>query len=538
LSAERPGALLLMPKVGQSMEEGTVVEWHVADGEEVTYGQVVATIETDKATYELEAPAAGSLKILVPEGEEVPVETPLAAIGDVDLPAGKGTPSAAAVAGGPQAEPAMSPGRGAALASPRAKRLAAEHGIGLSALVPSSSDGVISVADVERAIAERQTQPAKAELPARADEGRTVRERRKLTGVKRTTARRTQEAWTTIPHIVQMVTVDVSGLLGEHRRLNASGVGPSLNEILLHLAARVMAQHPELNATVENDELLLYEGVDVGFAVDAPRGLVVPVLRGAAAMSLEQLVTESRRLIEAARGSGLKPEDVGRASLTVSNLGMFGVRTGTPVINLGEPILIFVGAIEERPAVVDGAIVARPLLDLSVAYDHRVADGVQAARFTRDLVQAIEAVADAPSSSAASLPRRELTGSSPGDAYVVNVDASRGRKFTIDEPSDEGGADQGPSPVDMFLGALLACLTISLKATARRRKVPLDRVEGRVKANERGHIKQIRLELEVWSSAPEPDVRALLERAERGCYVSALLRPDLDYQLDLVVHSA
>jgi len=543
LSADLAGALLLMPKVGQSMEEGTIVEWHAADGDQVTQGQVIVTIETDKATYELEAPATGPLRILVSQGEEVSVETPIAAVGSVDIPADKRRAPAATVSSAARmASPGGSPAA-SAMASPRAKRLAAEHGIDLATLAASGKDGVISAEDVERAIAERQSAPATPEPAHAAPTERAVRERKKLTGIKRATARRTQQAWQTIPHIVQMVTVDATGLLAERRRLETDGGGPSINNILIHVAARVAARHPGLNGTVDGDELLLYEGVDAGFAVDTPRGLLVPVIRGAGSMSLEQLSAESRRLVEAARSSGLKREDVGQASLTVSNLGMFGIRTGTPVINLGEPILIFVGAIEERPAVVDSSVVARPLFDLSIAYDHRVADGVQAAAFTRDLVQALEALgagraqAEAPAA-AVELTKRELRSSSRGDSYTVNVDAGRGRTFLLDEPADEGGTDQGPSPVDAFLAGLLGCLTISFKAAARRRKVPLDRIEGHVKANETGHIKQVRLELEVWSPASEEDVRVILARAERGCYVSGLMKPELDYELELIVHRA
>ena len=153
-----------------------------------------------------------------------------------------------------------------------------------------------------------------------------------------------------------------------------------------------MAENPDLNGTVEEDTLVLYEGVDVGFAVDTPRGLVVPVIRRADKLSAVQVAAESHRLIEAARSGRLAPEDIGSASLTVSNLGMFGIRAGTPVINLGEPLLVFVGAVEDRPAVVNGQIVVRPLLTLSVAYDHRVADGVAAAKFTHGLKEALEAL--------------------------------------------------------------------------------------------------------------------------------------------------
>ncbi len=179
-----------------------------------------------------------------------------------------------------------------------------------------------------------------------------------------------------------------SGTVRDKLKSEISGL--TLNDLILYAAARVLAGLPDLNGTIQNEELVLYDGVDIGFAVDSPRGLLVPMIRGADSLSITQLVTESQRLVEAARAGQLGPDDMGNASLTVSNLGMFGIRAGTPVINLGEPILVFVGMVEERPVVADGQITARPMLTLSIAYDHRVADGVAASRFSQGLKQELE----------------------------------------------------------------------------------------------------------------------------------------------------
>jgi uncharacterized OsmC-like protein len=306
-----------------------------------------------------------------------------------------------------------------------------------------------------------------------------------------------------------------------------------------------MAEHPDLNATVDGETLLLYDGVDVGFAVGAPRGLLVPVIRNAAALGIAELAAESRRLIAAAQGDGLRPEDIGQASLTVSNLGMYGIRAGSPIINLGEPLLIFVGAVEDRPVAVGGRVEIRPTLELSIAYDHRVADGVQAAAFTQALKQAIEALHDsaapnpiATEPAAEALAARRLQSTSPGSALRVDVRAPGGHGFLFDETVEHGGGGQGPSPVDALLAGLLGCMTISFKLAAQRRNIPIGRIDARVRATERGYLKEITLDIEVWSSAPEADIRALLERAERNCYVSRALSPELEYQLDLQVHPA
>ena len=529
---------VVMPKLGQAMTEGVVVRWHRTDGERVAAGELLVTVETDKATYDLEATAGGTLHVLVQEGQEVPIHTVIAEIGAAPV-------RAVSASAPPPAEPvarqrtASRPGR--VLASPKAKRLATERGIDLSSLTPSSADGVISAADVERAAADQQ--PAVAAQPASALT-RTERERRPLTGIRKAAARRLQAAWQTIPHIVQMIDVDAGALQAARERRKADLAGLTLNDLILYAAVRVLAGLPDLNGTVEDAELVLYDGVDIGFAVDSPRGLLVPVIRGAGSLSITQLVRERQRLVEAARAGQLQPADMGQASLTVSNLGMFGIRAGTPVINLGEPILVFVGAVEERPVVAEGQIIARPMLTLSIAYDHRVADGVAASRLSQGLKEALEnleseSFLEVPNPQSLtpnpqeSLGKREVRSVSAGDQYAVQV-RSHAHVWSLDEPASDGGQDTGPDPVTAFLGALLSCLTIAFKAAARRRKISIERIEGHAKASPKGQVKEIALTLAVWSAASEQDLQLLLERARRGCYVSGVLKPDIQLTMELV----
>jgi uncharacterized OsmC-like protein len=289
--------------------------------------------------------------------------------------------------------------------------------------------------------------------------------------------------------------------------------------------------------------------VDVGFAVDTPRGLLVPTLRSAHNLSVKELATESQRLIEATRAGRLTPENIGNASLTVSNLGMFGIRFGTPVINLSEPILVFVGSVEERPVVVNGQVTVRSMMTLSIGYDHRVTDGVGAARFTCNLkerletedwrlkgqaVQSLRSNVQGQMPSPQPLEKRELRATSAGNTYAVQMQ-SHGHAWTLDEPTSDGGTDTGPDPVTAFLGALLSCMTISFKAAARRRQITIERMEGRGQANSPGHIKNITMSLEVWSPDPEEKVRALLDIAKRGCYVSGVLKPEIEVTVELAV---
>lgn len=524
MSAEASTAVqntpVVMPKIGQAMTEGTVLAWHATDGQRVDKDALLVTVETDKASYDLDAPTSGRLHIHVNEGREVAVGTVLAEIGDAPRRAAAPPPPALSPARTDHAAPR--PQR--VLASPKAKRLAAQHGLDLALLTPSSPDGMLSAADVERALA-----AAPAEASAHG-------ERLQLTGIRKTAARRVQQAWQTIPHIVQMVDVDAAGLVSTRNRFRDEVPGLSLNDVLLHTAAGVLAQQPQLNVSLEADTLVSHDGVDIGFAVDSPRGLLVPVIRRADRRSLVDLAAESQRLIAAARSERLAADDMGRASLTVSNLGMYGIRFGTPVINLGEPILIFVGAVEERPAAVDGRLAVRPTLTLSIAYDHRVTDGVAAAGFTQGLKHALEDLGSAgPDAPQAGLDRREIRTVSDADAYAVHVRAQN-HAWTLDEPLDDGGGDSGPDPVSAFLAALVACLTIAFKATARRRGVTIERIEGHVRANLTGRLKDIRLALEVWAPADEAQLRALLEPATRSCYVSRTLTPELDYRVELSVH--
>jgi pyruvate/2-oxoglutarate dehydrogenase complex dihydrolipoamide acyltransferase (E2) component/uncharacterized OsmC-like protein len=535
LSAEpSSGTLVRLPKLGQSMEAATIMRWHAAEGDEVKEGQLLVSFETDKATYDLEAPASGWLHIDVAEGEEVEVETVLARV--LAAP-GEATPTPARRTGsGPAREragtrpaPPAAATTSRVLASPKAKRRAAELGIDLAAIQPSSPDGIISAEDVEQAVA-----AASGGVPTPA--GRRESRRERLAGSRATMARRLQQAWHEIPHIVQMVDVDATGLLATRAAFKRRGIEVSVNDLLLQASASAMAATPALNVSLQGDEIVHYEGVDVGFAVETDRGLYVPVIRGADGLSPEALAAEAARLSAAARGGTLRPGDMGGASLTVSNLGMYGIKAGTPVINPGEPVLVFAGAIEDRAVAIGAAVSARPTLTLSIAYDHRLAGGAGAAAYTMALKRVIEQLAgeEAQVPAEPGEPRHVRTTSS-GTSYRVDVQGPGGHAWTLDEPVAEGGTGSGATPVDGLLGALLGCITISFRAAARRRKVPVERIEGRARANPRRAIKEIALELDVWSSAPEEDVRALLEPAEHGCWVRGVLKPEISYTIELNV---
>jgi pyruvate dehydrogenase E2 component (dihydrolipoamide acetyltransferase) len=403
-----------MPRLGHSMTEGTLVAWLAKPGDRVHAGQIVLTIETDKAEYEVEAPVDGLL------ADPLVVESQTAAVGAVlgwVLEPGEGRPSAPAEGasgaapqlrkGGPA--PTISAG-GKVRASPKARRLAESLGIELATVAASGPDGLVTEADVERAA--QKTDEAEAAPPSGEWKGRAVRERRRLAPIRRTTARRMAEAWASVPHIVQMIDVDMEEARRLRGRWKAEGgetAAVTYNDLVVKASALALAEHSDLNAAVDGDELVVFAAVNAGIAVDTPRGLVVPVVRNADRLSIHALAREARRLAAKARAGGLDPDDFGVGTFTVSNLGSFGIRAGTPVVNPPEAMLVFVGAVEERPVVRDGAIVVRPTLTLSIAYDHRVADGADAARLTARIRELLESPASwaSPEAREAAPPTRE-----------------------------------------------------------------------------------------------------------------------------------
>jgi pyruvate dehydrogenase E2 component (dihydrolipoamide acetyltransferase) len=400
-----------MPRLGHSMTEGTVVAWLARPGDRVQAGQIVLTIETDKAEYEVEAPVDGLL------AEPLVAETRTAAVGAVlgwvlepgearpDVPVG---PGGAPVSQSREASAAPASGVGGRVrASPKARRLAERLGVELTAVAASGPDGLVTEADVERAA---QKPPGGGAPAANEWKGRVVRERRRLAPIRRTTARRLADAWASVPHIVQMIDVDMEEarrLRGRWKAEGGEGAAISYNDLIVKASALALAEHPDLNAAVDGDELVVFDRVNAGIAVDTPRGLVVPVVQSADRTSLLAISREARRLAEKARGDGLDPEDFGTGTFTVSNLGSFGIRAGTPVVNPPEAMLVFVGAVEDRPVVRNGAIEVRPVMTLSIAYDHRVADGAAAARVTarvRELLESPAAWAETPEATGAAPP--------------------------------------------------------------------------------------------------------------------------------------
>ena len=404
---------IVMPKLGLTMESGAISAWLVEEGEEVQKGQALLEIATDKVTMEVEAQADGILrKILVPVGEEVPVSTTIGVIAAADedissygaaapaaapsdpAPSPTATPAApptpAPVAAPPTPAPqapatsADSDGRRPHKTSPKARKIAAEHGLDLSGVNGSGPGGRIVSADVLALVEQARIAPAPAPTPVA--EGLIELSRAEQVAAERLTA-----SYQQIPHI--HLSMDVSAVWLQQFRTGyqLEGKKISFNDLIVKATARTLSEFPRVNSLEEGGHFRYAAQINVGVAVAAEQGLVVPVIRDAAEKTIEEIALEGTRLIDAARRGELGPDDMLGGTFTISNLGMFGVSRFTAIINPPQVAILAVGAIENR-VVASGAdaFAVRPQLTLTLAADHRVVDGALGARFLARLKEVLE----------------------------------------------------------------------------------------------------------------------------------------------------
>jgi pyruvate dehydrogenase E2 component (dihydrolipoamide acetyltransferase) len=364
-----------MPRLSDSMEEGTILEWLVSDGANVRHGDELAEIETDKATMTYEADAEGIIEHVAAEGDTLAVGATIAHLfaEDEARPAGEEHEPVAVVAR-PVAvtEPAGQPSR--VKASPLARRVALDLGVELNKLTGSGPGGRIVRADVEAA-------PRDQAVARRSDDVETVQ----LTRVQRTIVRRVSESSASIPDFQVRTEADVTELLALRRAMKDAGRAPSVNDFVVRACALTLRDHPRVNGTYRDGAFDLHARVNIGVAVASEGTLIVPSIFDADAKTVTQIATESRALAAQVRDGTIAPADLAGGTFTVSNLGMFGVTSFTAVINAGQAAILAVGAAVERPVVRDGDIVARSVMELSLSCDHRILYGADAAAFVADL---------------------------------------------------------------------------------------------------------------------------------------------------------
>ncbi len=403
-----------LPRLGQGMESGVIVRWLKSPGDQVRKGDPLYELDTDKVTQEVEAESDGLLtEILVGEGE-VAVGTTVALIDGADgegqaeptgdtnggrqssaptePPPTEPAPAAETEPSTPPAPAAAAPtSTGRVKASPLARRIARERGVDLASVVPTGPEGRILAQDVEQTAPGGAPSASPVALPAVP--GTATVEVVPLTTVRKTIARRLTEAWTA-PVFQLGVGADMTQVLALREALVAGleegAPKPTVNDVLVKLAASALIRHPALNATFGGDEIQRFPAANVGIAVAAPQGLIVPVISGADRATISEIARIRADLVARARDGKLTLADLAGGTFTISNLGMFGVEQFTAVINPPQVAILAVGAVKEQAVVVDGEIGFAPMLHLMLTCDHRAIDGADGARFLQTLVALIE----------------------------------------------------------------------------------------------------------------------------------------------------
>jgi pyruvate dehydrogenase E2 component (dihydrolipoamide acetyltransferase) len=358
---------VIMPALGVAQETGKVLRWLRKEGDAVEQGAPIMEIETDKVTVEVEAPASGTLAgIRVPEGTDVPVGEVVAVI----LAAGEDARASALQARDGDGTPAPRARR--RLASPKAKRIAAERGIDVTALTGSGPGGAVVAADLEGMQAPAASAP--------------------VSSIWQLMAERTTEAWRTAPHFYLSRDVDTGRLVAwrESARKRPGYELLTHTDLLVKLVAAALREHPRVNAAWRDGGIVENPDIGVGVAVAVEDGLVVPVVHTADRLELLEIVARRVELVEAARSGGLRPNDVAGGTFTISNLGMFGVDAFAAIINAPQAAILAVGRIAERVVPVNGRPEVRPMCTLTLSFDHRVVDGARGAQFLDTLAGLIE----------------------------------------------------------------------------------------------------------------------------------------------------
>jgi pyruvate dehydrogenase E2 component (dihydrolipoamide acetyltransferase) len=403
-----------LPKLSAQMEVGKVVKWYKQEGDRVEKGEILFEVETDKASVEVESDHAGYLRrILLQPGVEVPVNTPIAVLADTleeDIsPAVGGAPvqaAAPAATTGADPQPASPQTPSSAPSdekrikiSPLARRIAGEHGLDIRHIEGTGPGGRITREDVEKALAPAAEKPARpaAAAPVATEAGPTAEdfEDIELTKMRRVIAERLSESKRTAPHFYVDVTADATALMqlksDFEKKADQLGVKITFNDILIKLVAQTLKEFPMVNASFLGDRIRMYRAVNVGVAVGMEEGLIVPVLRDVDQKSLSQIGREVRDLAQRARNKKLLPEEYLGGTFTITNLGMFGVENFHAIINPPESGILAASSIIPKPVALEGEVEIRPCLKLSLSVDHRVVDGVLAARFLARVKELVEA---------------------------------------------------------------------------------------------------------------------------------------------------
>ncbi len=403
-----------IPSVGESITEVTLAAWLVEDGAQVEEDQAIAEIESDKSTMELTAPSAGIVRIKVPEGtdirvgEVVAILEPIGEAKSAEKPETPERDSAAVV-------------ETATIASPAAAKILREYNIPLEEVQGTGKDGRITKADALRAIRKREvatkseeqqeaikeeqpvpTMPSQQEQVTTEERAPTVSvsaervvRRKKMSRIRRTIAEHLVEAKNRTAMLTTFNEADMSAIIGLRSQFKEKfkekyGVSLGFMGFFIKACAQALMEFPEVNARLEGDEIVYHDYVDLSVAVAAPKGLVTPVIRNAHVLNIAEIERQVKYLAERARENKIQVEELEGGTFTVSNGGVFGSLLSTPILNLPQTAILGMHRIQERPVVVDGEIVVRPMMYLALSYDHRLIDGKEAVSFLVRVVELVE----------------------------------------------------------------------------------------------------------------------------------------------------
>ena len=398
---------VVMPQMGYDMREGTVVRWYKQEGETVDRGEVIADIETDKATVEFEAYTGGVLGRIVAEaGVAVPVGELIAIITEP----GESVPEAAAPAASPAAAPSPAPAAavpepaaaappasdGGVRASPIARRLARERGIDLALVAGSGPNGRITERDVENyqaaapaAAPEPAAAPAATPEPVAAPSDSRI----ELSRMRQTIARVTSDSKSTAPHFYVTAEVDMGNAMSLRRDVNDASDPEnrvSVNDLMVKACALALARYPKFNSFYRGDHLEVHGAMNIGIAIALESGLILPGVSNCESKSLLQIASATKDLIARANSGALRNEEYSSTTFSISNMGMFDVESFTAIIYPPHAAILAVGSVKQQPVVRDGELTVGAMMKATLSTDHRVADGAEAAQFLMEIKRVLE----------------------------------------------------------------------------------------------------------------------------------------------------
>ena len=576
------GYVVRMPQLGMTMEEGVVHEWLVEVGESVSAGDVVAIVETEKTTNELEAREDGDLReTFIETGISVAPGTPIGFIGDP----GEAIPSDArteaereiesdetatsaseqSASSGSHAPPdsegseidqsaeatalADADGRQVAVdrskrVSPRARSYAAAKLANPDAITEihgTGPGGAITESDVRRAHRAGEI-GADADTPAVARTGRSISGEREGSVVRRRVAEKMSESASTAPQVTLNRTVSVDAVMELKAGLERDrDLSVSVTDFLLSAVADALVAHPEFNAIYEDRTHKLAGAVNVGLAVDGPDGLVTPVITDADTRSLEEIHGLRQSLIDRVQTGDISMDEMANGTFTVTNLGHFGVESFDPLLNVPEVGILGVGTIREEP----GDHGNDRVMTLSLTFDHRPVDGADAARFLDTIAEGLEhplgllqlGAADSDPFIVNESPGTERRAARAESSRTLMAHITSGRfEWVADEPEKAGGTDTAPTPVEQLLGSLAACLAMTIGVVADRRNREVESVTVDIAgAPPKGPVERIDVDIVVTTSEPRESITQVVETAERACLVNRLLDEGVDREISITI---